>query len=306
MQSSAPTGGFVGPIVDHRRMEEVFVGSSALRNGRLTRASLRWNYRPVFPDIYVSKLVAPSLRLNTVGAWLWSGRDGVIAGRAAAALHGALWIGVTTPIEMIWKAGRPPRGIIVRNEQIDADEIVEIRGLPVTSVARTAFDLARHLPRDLAVRHLDALARATGVSAEEGLLLGDRHPRARVLPRARVALPLMDGGGQSPQETRIRLILIDDGLPAPRTQIAVCDGGNDSFIDMGYDEPMVGVDYDGEQHQSDRDRYVHDIGRAELLDRVGWIDLRVVREHSRRFILHRVHSAFARRGWTPPRLRRGS
>ena len=306
MQFSPPASGFVGPIVDHRRMEEVFVGSSALGNGRLTRASLRWNYRAVFPDIYQSKLLAPSLRLNTVGAWLWSGRNGVIAGRAAAALHGALWVAATTPIEMIWKSGRPPSGIIVRNERIDADEIVEISGLPVTSVRRTAFDLARHLPRDLAVRHLDALARATGVSAEEVLLVGERHPKARGLPRARVALQLMDSGGQSPQETRIRLILIDDGLPAPRTQIRVCDAGNEAFIDMGYDEPRVGFDYDGQQHQTERDRYVHDIGRAELLDRVGWIDLRVVREHSRRFILHRAHEAFARRGWTPPKLRKGS
>ncbi len=299
-------GGLVGTTVDHHRVEEVFVGSRALNSGRLTRASLRWNYRAVFPDIYQSKLVAPSLRLNTVGAWLWSGRNGVIACRAAAALHGALWIDATTPIEMVWKSGRPPPGIIVRNERIDADEIVQIGGLPVTSVRRTAFDLARHLPRELAVRHLDALARATGVAAEDVLLLGDRHPRARGLPRARVALPLMDSGCESPQETRIRLILIDDGLPAPRTQVRVYDGVNEAFIDMGYDEPMVGFDYDGQQHQTERDRYVHDIGRAELIDRVGWIDIRVVREHSRRFVLHRAHDAFARRGWTPPILRRGS
>lgn len=286
-------------------MEEVFKGSTALKSGALTRSNLRWNYRAVFPDIYQSKLVAPSLRLNTIGAWLWSGRNGIIAGRAAAALHGALWIGVTTPIEMNWKAGRPPRGIIVRNERIDADEIVEINGIPVTSVRRTAFDLARHLPRDLAVRHLDALARATGVSAADALILGERHPRARGLPRARLSLPLMDSGCESPQETRIRLILIDDGLPAPRTQIRLYDGINEAVIDMGYDEPMVGFDYDGQQHQTDRDRYVHDIGRAELIDRVGWVDIRVVREHSRRFILHRAHTAFARRGWSPPRLRRG-
>jgi hypothetical protein len=140
MQSSALVGGFVGTTVDHRPMDEVFVGSRALRNGRLTRGSLRWNYRLLFPDIYQSKLVAPSLRLNTLGAWLWSGRNGVIAGRAAAALHGARWIDATTPIEMIWKSGRPPRGIVVRNERIDGDETIEIAGLTVTSVRRTAFD----------------------------------------------------------------------------------------------------------------------------------------------------------------------
>jgi hypothetical protein len=283
-------------------MREVFIGSAALASGGLTRAQLRWNYRAMFPDIYHSKLVAPSLKLRTVGAWLWSGRDGVVAGRAAAAIHGALWIDAATPVEMIWRSGRPPSGIVIRNERIDAEDIMMIDGIPVTTPERTAFDIARHLPRDLAVRHLDALARATGVKATGAEMLSERYPRARGLPRSRIALPLMDGGAESPQETRVRLILIDDGLPAPRTQIRVGDGVHEAFIDMGYDEPKVGFDYDGQQHQTDRNRYVHDIGRAELVDCEGWIDIKVVAEHSRRFILHRAHSAFARRRWTPPKL----
>lgn len=113
----------------------------------------------------------------------------------------------------------------------------------------------------------------------------------------------MDGGAQSPQETRIRLILIDDGLPPPRTQIAVTDGASEAFIDLGYDEPKVGFDYEGRHHSEDRGQYVHDIGRAELLEREGWIDLRIVAEHSRRFILHRAYDAFARRSWSPRKLR---
>jgi hypothetical protein len=201
-------------------MRAVFVGSDALAHGRLTRACLRWNFRPIFPDVYMTKQVAPSLRQRTEGAWLWSGRNGVIAGRAAAAMHGARWVQAETPIELIWRCGRPPPGMQVRNE-------------------RTAFDLARHLPRDVAVAHLDALARATGIDATAVLQLADRYPRARGLTRARIALPLLNAGARSPRETRLRLVLIDDGLPAPRTQIEVGDGTNRAFIDMGYDEPLV-------------------------------------------------------------------
>ena len=130
-------------------MREVFVGSAALASGGLTRGRLRWNYRAIFPDVYVPKLTIPSLQQKTIGAWLWSGRNGVITGRAAAAIHGALWIDATTPVEMIWRCGRPPDGIVVRNERIDAEDIVLIDGIPVTTPERTAFDLARHLPRDL-------------------------------------------------------------------------------------------------------------------------------------------------------------
>lgn len=206
---------------------------------------------------------------------------------------------------MIWRSGRPPPGIVVRNERIEADEIVDVSGMAVTSPSRTALDLARHLPRDVAVRHLDALARATGVTASDVLSLTERYPRARGLRRAEIALALMDPGAQSPKETWLRLLLIDAGLPAPRTQIRVTDGVNEAFIDMGYDEPMVGLDYDGQHHSNDRERYVHDIGRAELIEREGWIDIHVVAEHRRRFILHRVSEAFARRGYSL-KLRVGS
>lgn len=286
-------------------MSEVFVGTQMLARGGLTRGQLRWNYSSIFPDIYVARTTAPSLGRNTVGAWLWSGRNGVIAGRAAAALHGARWVDATTPIEMIWRSGRPPSGIVVRNERIDADEIVDIDNVPVASPARTALDLARHLPRDLAVRHLDALARATDLKACDALWLAERYPRARGLRRSEVALSLMDPGAQSPKETWLRLVLVDAGLPAPKTQIRVTDGVNEAFIDMGYDEPMVGLDYDGQQHSTDRGRYVHDIGRAEMIERQGWIDIHVVAEHSRRFIIHRVSDAFARRGYRL-KLRTGS
>jgi hypothetical protein len=148
-------------------MDEVFVGSAALAGGGLTRGRLRWNYRAIFPDVYVPKLIVPSLAQNTIGAWLWSGRSGVITARAAAAMHGALWVRAAAPIEMIWRCGRPPPGIVVRNERIDADEIMQVDGLLVTTPGRTAFDLARHLPRDLAVQHLDSLARAVGGRRED-------------------------------------------------------------------------------------------------------------------------------------------
>ena len=286
-------------------MSEVFIGTELLGRGALTRGQLRWNYCSIFPDVYALKRTAPSLWRNTVGAWLWSGRTGVIAGRAAAALHGALWVDGATPIEMIWRSGRPPSGIVVRNERIDADEIVDVGEMAVTSPARTALDLARHLPRDVAVRHLDALARATGITAGDALSLAERYPRARGLRRAQIALNLMDPGAQSPKETWLRLVLVDAGLPAPRTQIRVSDGINEAFIDMGYDEPMVGLDYDGEHHSANRGQYVYDIGRAELIEREGWIDIHVVVEHSRLFIVHRVSDAFARRGY-PLKLRSGS
>ncbi len=80
---------------------------------------------------------------------------------------------------MIRRCPRPPRGIVVRNETISDDEITAIDGILVTTPARTAFDLARHLPRGYAVVCLDALARVTGVGVRDVFAVADRYPAAR-------------------------------------------------------------------------------------------------------------------------------
>lgn len=282
-------------------MRYPFLGAEAVADGRLTRGQLRWNYRAVQPGVYVPKGSAVSVLVNAQAAWLWSGRRGIIAGRAAAALLGAKWVDVDTPVELIAEHTRPREGVIVREERISADEYALIGDMPVTTPARTALDLARHLPRDLAVAHLDSLAGATGVTAAEALDVADRYRGARGVRRARLALALMDAGAQSPRETRLRLMLIDDGLPVPATQVRVSDGRNEAFLDLGYEEPKVGLDYEGAHHSAQRRWYVRDIGRSEFIESQGWIDIKVVAEHSRAFILHRVRSALARRGWTVPR-----
>ena len=277
-----------------------FIGSEAIGDGLLTRGKMRWNYTAVHPRVYLPNGSEPTVIGNAAAAWLWSGRRGIIAGRAAATLHGAKWVDPSTPIEIIGEHTRPRPGIVVREERIGADEVTEICGLPVTTLTRTALDLAKHLPRNAAVAHLDTLAAARGVAADEVIELAGRYRGARGIRRARVAMTLMDGGAQSPRETSLRLLLIDDGLPAPRTQIMVTDGTSQAFIDMGYDEPKVGLDYEGSHHSTERSQYVHDIGRAELIEGQSWVDLRVVKEHRPRFILSRLREAFARRGWTPP------
>ncbi|MED5813727.1 hypothetical protein VST63_15310 [Mycolicibacterium sp. 050232] len=275
------------------------IGPEAIAAGRLTRGQLRWRYTSAHPRVYLPKGVVPTLADSTMAAWLWTGRRGIIAGRAAAALHGALWVDDDAPVELITEHGRRRPGVIVREERVMPDELCQVGDFSVTTPLRTALDLARFLPRDEAVAHLDALAIATGGDAEQVLERAARYRGLRGIRSARIALDLMDAGGQSPRETWLRLLLIDAGYRRPRTQIRVSDGFNEAFIDMGYDDVKVGLDYEGKHHATDRPRVVHDIGRNELIEREGWIDIRVVVEHSRAFILHRVREAFARRGATP-------
>lgn len=279
-------------------MDEASYGSDLLGGG-LTSGQLRWRYEKVLPGVYVPRGAETSIALSAHAARLSTDRTGIIAGKAAAALHGSLWVDADTKIEIIADHRRRRRTVVVREERIDWDEVCMVGELAVTTPARTALDLARHLPRLEAVGHLDALAAATGITAADVAVLVDRYRGARGMKRARIALALMDGGAQSPKETWLRLLVVDAGYPRPTTQIRVTDGCTNAFVDLGWEEPRIGLDYDGEHHQTKRDQFVHDIGRAELIDSCDWLDLHVVKEHTPAFILHRLGEACERRGWFP-------
>lgn len=278
-------------------MGTIFVGSEAVARGELTRGRLRAAYRSIFPDIYQPRIADPSLYANTVGAWLWSGQRAVITGRAAAALHGAEYVDEDSPVELIWRNNRPPHGIVTHNDRLADDEVAAINRMAVTTIARTALDLGRYLPRGAAVAHLDALARATGLASEHVQPLPERYRGARGVRRAREALDLMDAGAQSPKETWLRLLVIDAGYPRPRTQIPVLepDGFPFAYLEMGWEDMMIGLEYDGEQHQADRSRYVWDAKRIRKVRRQGWLHIRVIKEDRPRDILDRVREAWNRR-----------
>jgi hypothetical protein len=284
-------------------MGEVFIGSEAIAAAKLTEYQLRRWYRPIFRDVYIPKRVEPSLRDRTVGAWLWSRRRAVVAGAAASALHGAAWVDADIPIELIAPSARPQRGLLVRNESLADGEITRVAGLPVTSRARTAFDLGRHLGRGEAVARLDALMRSRIFSTEDVLLLAKRYRGVRGLRQLREVLPLVDGGAASPQETRLRLLFIDAGLPIPTTQFPIVEGRGKlvRVVDMAWEEFMVAAEYDGDQHRTSRSQYVKDMRVLRKLARMGWIVIRVIKEDRDDDIVERAWTALESRGWRPDR-----
>jgi hypothetical protein len=111
------------------------------------------------------------------------------------------------------------------------------------------------------------------------------------------ALELVDPGAQSPRESYLRLLLIEAGLPRPQTQIPVVDGDGVAvaYLDLGWAEHMVAVGYDGDHHRADRAQYVNDIRRLEMLERMGWLIIRVVAEDRPADIVRRVRQALERR-----------
>lgn len=270
-----------------------FLGNAALAAGALTRYELRRHHVAVLPNVYLPARTRPNLLQRTVAAWLWSGGQAVVAGAAAAALHGAKWVDATVPIELISPNTRPPAGVLTRNDLLLPGEQQLRHGMAVTTVARTAFDLGRRGGLGQAVARLDALANATRFHTAEVLDLARRHRHARGLRQLEGALDLVDAGAQSPKETRLRLLLINGGFPRPTTQIPVAgpDGRWKYFLDMGWQDLMLAVEYDGEHHLTDRQQYVWDATRLEYLRQLGWTHIKVLKEHRGDDVLRRVRAA---------------
>lgn len=273
---------------------EPFRGSEALQRRVVTRQELRTRYRRVFRDVYIAQDVELTAATKARAAWLSTGAT--LAGLSAAAVLGTKWLDPSTAAEILRADRHSQPGIVVHSFQLANSEVHTVRGMRLTTAARTAFDIGCGLPLAKSVPILDALLNATRIKPADIVAVADRHPRTRGIRRLRGALELVDGGAESPQESRVRLLLISAGIPIPETQIEFQD--LHIRVDMGWREWKVAVEYDGIQHWEDRYQRSWDIERIALLEAAGWSVVRVSAEMLSRpdVIVERVASKLLERG----------
>lgn len=265
----------------------------------MSRKDLRRFYRPLFRGVHVPKWAKVDLNDRMVGAWLTSDRTGVISGIAASALHGAEFVDDNELIEILADERRRQAGLLVRTDRVAADEIMTVGGISVTTPARTAYDIGRYVLRPDALGRLDALYRATRFRADEVDGLIARYGPVRGVRQLRELLPLVDAGAESLKESWLRLLLVDAGLPAPETQIPVTDGNEAfAFLDMGWRDLQLAVEYDGDHHRTDRPSYVRDLRRLPKIETKGWEVMRIIKEDSPAEIKIRVREAYRGRTQT--------
>ncbi|MEV4012129.1 DUF559 domain-containing protein [Nonomuraea angiospora] len=161
---------------------------------------------------------------------------------------------------------------------------------------RTALDCARWLPRMEAVAILDQFAR-------RGVDLEALWHRPLNSWRLRDILGLADRGAASPRESWLRVILVEGGLPRPTTQIRVAlDDDRFAYLDLGWEEFKVAVEYDGQEHHTSPADQQRDADRREELRRRGWRVIAVRRDvipGQIADLLHHVASALIECGWQP-------
>ena len=259
-----------------------------------------------------SDLVAPTsgVRVHTAAQYEERCRAVLLAlsphaflcGGAAAELHG---------IPLPWRLGRPPQvevatpgpgravrraGIVARSLVVFGDEVRLLRGIRLTSPARTWCDLAR----TLTVPELVAAGDPLLVRGADLVDAARRHPDRRLHAKLRTALDLLDTGSESPKESETRAVLQLGGLPRPRSNVPIFDGGRFlARVDLLYEEYGEVLEYQGDHHRTEVGQWRRDRGRIVRLEDTGLHVIEVTQldlDDPAAFVA-RVARTLARKGW---------
>ena len=217
------------------------------------------------PDDLVSRAHAAALLVE----------DAVIGGYAAAALHGADCGPRDAAVDLVVgpRRLRPRSGLAVHQSLLRPEEVEVVDGLSVTSPIRTAYDLVRAADFVEGVVALDALAAAREFAPEAILDHVGGRSRPRGHRRLAPAVEAADAGSGSPPETRLRLALAEHGVPRPVVQCTVpgVRAAWTPHVDLGWPELKVAVEYQGDLHRTDPERWRRDQERWAVLGAAGWL-----------------------------------
>jgi len=289
---------------------QVFLGRMAIDEGMLTKRQLRSSaWRRLFRGIYAdSRLeITHSVRCSVAAEYLLPS-DAVIAGRSAARLYGVDAVPAGDPVEALVPQAAvviPHIGLVVHRGQLASDDRCEIDGIAVTTTVRTCWDLARWLSPIEAVVVVDQMLSRRFVTPADleayRLKRSAEKPTPRGIRRYEYVLALVDGGAESPQESRLRVRLAEAGLPRLETQVVVRTPTGEfvARVDLGWRELRIAIEYDGAWHGATFTQMNRDRDRDFALDGVGWIVVHVTSDELRNDfdgVLARVRAARRRRG----------
>lgn len=211
----------------------------------------------------------------------WTGGFRAVAShRSAAELHGLPGrrrdlIEITCPR---WRRAHHCEIVVHETKALDLVDIMSVEGIPVTTPARTLFDLCSVKNYGFGMIEL---------AFENGLRRGLFSEREIAALERRLSRPGRAGGPmlrrliatrdpdrrptESDPETRLLQAMRRRGLPPPAVQHEVWDG--DEFIarvDLAYPEVKIAIEYDSDEFHSGRNATRRDRSRRHRLLAAGW------------------------------------
>lgn len=177
--------------------------------------------------------------------------DAVVSHVSAAVLHGLpVWNVALDRVHTTRSrrsSGVRTSRLHVHTASIEPDEIVDVDGARVTSVARTLADLARTVGFEEAVVIADAALRRHLVTAAMVAEAVGRSARWPGSPAARRVVAFADPGADSVGESRSRVAMARHGVAPPVLQCPVRDSSGEvlATADFGWREHGWTGEFDG-------------------------------------------------------------
>lgn len=221
----------------------------------LTRRQLRSkSWRRIAPRTYVYAGLRADPLLAIQAAALRLPAEAVFCGMTAAWLHGLdVALGAHIPARLVHDGGLSTRAALhITRADVDDGEIVVRRGFRVTSVERALADISTSETLTEAVVITD-MALHAGLTELPKL---EAKAAARAgrpgIKRFRQVLELADPRSESPMETRLRLLLVQGGLPRPESQVELRDAAGVLLgrADLYYRSAHLVIEYDGDGHRA--------------------------------------------------------
>lgn len=259
-------------VVNRAQMRGMGFGPSAIES-RLRRGSL---YR-VHQGVYAVGHRTLTVEGRWMAAVLASGPGAVLSHRTAGHLQGIV---PRTPIEP--EVSRPTTfkarpGIVAHCASLPADEFGEIRGIPVTSLSRTLFDLAAVLPRRGVERALNE-AEVRGLT--DRLSIPDlmaRYPRRRGSATLRELLASKTPADITRNDFEELFLEFLDAyeLPRPRLNATLPVRGRLLKPDCMWPDQRLIAELDGRAVHGTERAFESDRQRDRILLAEGWRSTRI-------------------------------
>jgi very-short-patch-repair endonuclease len=251
--------------VAHRQLSDVGLGEGVIQS-RLDNGSLL----PVHRGVFALGHRVLSRRATWMAAVIACGPGAVLSHGSAAELWDIRRTGGKPEVTRR-SGGSPRKGILLHQTGVlEAAEITEKDGIPVTSMERVLLDISARLDDRQTERALVAADRTKALRWQELYRLIDRTPRQPGAPRLRrVALAVDPNAADtvSPLEIDFLALCRLGGLPMPQVNVLA----GDYLVDFLWPRERVVVETDGYTYHADRSAFERDHARTMVLEASGYV-----------------------------------
>ena len=280
-------------VIGHTSAEEVIARLAGRQHGVVSREQLLvhglndrkidWRLRRgslvlVHAGIYAVGHAALSADGRRMAAVLSGGPGAVVSHVSAAGLWGLLNDGGATTIHLLSVSGSGgraggPNVRLHRTRRFAAGDVADVRGIPVTTVARTLVDLSATVPHQRLARaiHEAEVLRLLDVEATLAAIVPGRRGAKQL--HALLSAPEDVGDGTFTQA--LATLCRRHRLPAPRFNAHVGLGDRLVEVDAFFAPERVAVELDSERFHHTRRSFHADRRRDAEMAAAGYLTIRL-------------------------------